>query len=334
LPDNHSALGVAPSGSKRCERPDPDKNVPMTGRFAPSPTGELHLGNLRTAVVAWLSARADGRPFLLRMEDLDRMQANREHEAEQRRDLAAIGIDWDGDVVRQSERFDLYDAALDRLAADGRVYECYCSRRDIRLQIEASARAPHGPPGSYPGTCRDLTDAEREERRAAGRPPALRLRTEGQHFEFVDRLVGRWSGAVDDVVLRRNDGVPAYNLAVVVDDGLQHVTDVVRGDDLLASTPRHIMLQQMLDIDTPSYLHVPLVFGDDGERLAKSHGATTLRELEASGVTVNQVTGWIARSLGLASADEDPDIADLVERFDPATLSRDIAVAPDFVHRS
>ena len=306
----------------------------MTGRFAPSPTGELHLGNLRTAVVAWLSARSEGRPFLVRMEDLDRAQANAEHEAAQLRDLAAIGIDWDGEVVRQSERFHLYDAALERLAADGSVYECFCSRRDIRLQIEASASAPHGPPGSYPGTCRDLTDTERAERSAAGRPPALRLRTAGQTFDVVDRLSGPFSGAVDDVVLRRNDGVPAYNLAVVVDDGLQAVTDVVRGDDLLASTPRQVMLQQLLGIETPSYLHVPLVFGADGERLAKSHGATTLRELEAAGVSAAQVTGWVARSLDLAGPDELPRLDSLLDRFDPAVLPRDVVEAPDVVSRA
>jgi glutamyl-tRNA synthetase len=303
----------------------------MTGRFAPSPTGELHLGNLRTAVVAWLSARSAGRPFLVRMEDLDRVQATPEHEVTQLRDLAAIGIDWDGEVVRQSERFHLYDAAIERLAADGSVYECFCSRRDIRLQIEASASAPHGPPGSYPGTCRYLTDSERAERRATGRPPALRLRTDGQTFDVVDRLSGPFSGAVDDVVLRRNDGVPAYNLAVVVDDGLQAVTDVVRGDDLLASTPRHVMLQQFLGIETPSYLHIPLVFGDDGERLAKSHGATTLCELEASGVSIAQVTGWIARSLGLAGPVESARLDELLDRFDPATLPRDAVQAPNFV---
>jgi glutamyl-tRNA synthetase len=303
----------------------------MTGRFAPSPTGELHLGNLRTAVVAWLSARSAGQPFLVRMEDLDIAQARPEHEAAQLRDLAAIGLDWDGDVVRQSERFHLYDAALERLAATGSVYECYCSRRDIRLQIEAAASAPHGPPGSYPGTCRDLTDAERAERRAAGRPPALRLRTAGETFDFVDRLVGPSSGAVDDVVLRRNDGVPAYNLAVVVDDGLQAVTDVVRGDDLLASTPRHVMLQGFLGIDTPSYLHIPLVHGPDGERLAKSHGATTLRELRDAGVTAAEVVAWIARSLDLAAGAEKPSIGALVERFDPVVLPRHVVVAPDFI---
>ncbi len=267
------------------------------------------------------------------MEDLDIVRATPEHAEAQLRDLAAIGIDWDGDVVLQSERFHLYQEALEQLGVDGSVYECYCSRRDIRLQIEAASSAPHGPPGSYPGTCRDLTDAEREERRAAGRPPALRLRTTGETYQFVDRLVGRSAGPVDDVVLRRNDGVPAYNLAVVVDDGLQSVTDVVRGDDLLASTPRHLMLQRRLGIDTPSYLHIPLVNGSDGERMATSHGATTLRELRDAGTTVADVVTWIARSLDLATATETPSLDQLRGRFDPAVLPRSAVEAPDFIRR-
>jgi glutamyl-tRNA synthetase len=303
----------------------------MTGRFAPSPTGELHLGNLRTAVVAWLSARADGRPFLIRMEDLDRVQARPEHAAAQLRDMAALGLDWDGDVVRQSERFHLYDAAIDELAAAGSVYECFCSRRDIRHDIEAASSAPHGPPGSYPGTCRDLSKSELAARRASGRPPALRLRTDHGTYDFVDRLVGPQSGGVDDVVLRRNDGVPAYNLAVVVDDGLQKVTDVVRGDDLLPSTPRQVLLQQMLGIETPSYLHIPLVLGVDGERLAKSHGATTLTELRETGVSAAAVMSWVGVSLELAAPGEAVAVGDLADRFDPAALPRNAVGAPTFV---
>jgi glutamyl-tRNA synthetase len=303
----------------------------MAGRFAPSPTGELHLGNLRTAAVAWLSARAQRLSFIVRTEDLDRVQASPEHEAAQLRDLAAIGIDWDGEVVRQSGRFHHYDEAIDRLTAAGLVYECYCSRRDIRRDIEAASSAPHGPPGSYPGTCRSLTAAQKEKQRSSGRPPALRLRTDGQTFTFEDRLVGITSGGVDDVVLRRNDGVPAYNLAVVVDDALQGVNEVVRGDDLLPSTPRQILLQRLLGLDTPSYLHVPLVFGADGERLAKSHGATTLRELGSSGVSVAAVVSWIAVSLGLATRTEHVVLADLVARFDPAKVPREACPAPLFV---
>jgi len=305
----------------------------MTGRFAPSPTGELHLGNLRTAVVAWLAARAADRPFLIRMEDLDLVQASPQHEAAQLRDLAALGIDWDGDVIRQSERFHIYGEAIDRLSAAGLVYECYCSRSDIRRDIEAAARAPHGPPGSYPGTCRNLTETQRADRHAAtDRRPALRLRTNGERFDFVDQLVGPSHGEVDDVVLRRNDGVPAYNLAVVIDDGLQGVTEVVRGDDLLPSTPRQLLLQQHLGIDAPTYLHVPLVFGSDGERLAKSHGATTLRELREAGTGIADIIGWIAVSLDLARAGERVALDELVDRFEPAELPRDACTAPDFIN--
>ena len=220
--------------------------VGVAGRFAPSPTGDLHLGNLRTAVVAWLAARSRGDDFIVRMEDLDRHQSSIDIEGSQLRDLGALGIDWDGAVIRQSERFDRYEAAIAELADRGVVYECFCSRREIRGEIEAASQAPHGPPGSYPGTCRDLTAGERADRHASGRPPALRLRTDGQVIEFHDRLHGIVSGLVDDVVLRRNDGVPAYNLAVVVDDEAQAVTEVVRGDDLLASTARQIHLQELL----------------------------------------------------------------------------------------
>ena len=253
----------------------------MAGRFAPSPTGDLHLGNLRTAAIAWLAARSRGDDFVVRMEDLDRHQSSVDIEVAQLRDLDALGIDWDGSVVRQSDRFDRYEAAIDVLAARGLVYECFCSRRDIREEIASAAHAPHGPPGSYPGTCRSLTDRKRAERLASGRRPALRLRTDGQEIAFVDRVHGSVSGPVDDVVLRRNDGVPAYNLAVVVDDAAQGITEVVRGDDLLSSTPRQIHLQELLGSPRPVYVHVPLVVDDEGERLAKRQGLPlTMSELE------------------------------------------------------
>jgi len=297
----------------------------MSGRFAPSPTGPLHLGNLRTATIAWLSARAAGRGFLVRMEDLDVRQANPAVAAGQLADLAALGLDWDGSVVRQSERFARYDEAIARLAAQDLVYECFCTRREIALEIESSASAPHAPPGAYPGTCRDLTGREREQRRAAGRPPALRLRTDGRSIAFVDAVHGAWSGAVDDVVLRRNDGVPAYNLAVVVDDARQGVTEVVRGDDLLPSTPRQILLQRLLGYPQPEYVHVPLVVGDDGERLAKRHGAVTLGDLSTAGIAPSQVMAWIARSLGLATRNEMAQglaTSELLSRFDRSSLPR------------
>ncbi len=294
----------------------------MAGRFAPSPTGDLHLGNLRTALVAWLAARSTGRRFVVRMENLDQVVARPDHERGQLRDLAAIGLDWDGEVVRQSERFDLYRAEIARLRARGRVYPCYCTRREIRIEIEAAAEAPHAhlPDGAYPGTCRDLTAGERAKREAAGRRPALRLRTEGELVEIDDVLAGRYVGGVDDFVLARADGVPAYNLAVVVDDAAQVVTQVVRGDDLLASTPRQVYLQRLLGFPTPEYLHVPLVLGDDGERLAKRHGAVTLGDLTAAGCGPADVMAMLARSLGLAAEGEAVTTAALLERFDPNGL--------------
>ena len=186
------------------------------GRFAPSPTGTLHLGNLRTALLAWLFARSAGGRYLVRMEDLDPARVRPGSAEEQLADLAAIGLDWDGEVVFQSSRLERYAEALERLRADGHVYECFCTRAEIR----AAASAPHGPlpEGAYPGTCLDLPAAELVERRASGRPPALRVRGGAARVGFEDRLLGPVEGVVDDFVVRRNDGAPAYNLAVVVDD--------------------------------------------------------------------------------------------------------------------
>jgi glutamyl-tRNA synthetase len=301
----------------------------VSGRFAPSPTGELHLGNLRTAAIAWLAARSRGDGFLVRMEDLDRHQASPDIEQAQLRDLAAIGLDWDGPVVRQSDRFDRYEAAIEALAARGLVYECYCTRREIRLEIEASAQAPHSPPGSYPGTCRDLSERQRQRRRDEGRRPALRLRADGRRIDFLDQVHGDVSGLVDDVVLRRNDGVPAYNLAVVVDDAAQGVTEVVRGDDLLSSTARQIHLQELLDHDRPAYVHVPLVVDADGERLAKRRGVpVTLPELAVNGVGTGRVVAWIAASLGVV--DETTALGDLVDWFATAEIPRDPCPVPSF----
>ena len=297
----------------------------MAGRFAPSPTGDLHVGNFRTALVAWLAARSTGREFIVRMEDLDRVTSSSEHEARQLADLAAVGLDWDGDVVRQSDRFDRYRAEIERLRAAGRVYECFCTRREIRDEIEAASAAPHVhlPDGAYPGTCRDLTPGERAERSGDGRRPALRLRTEGDVIGIDDRIAGRYEGAVDDVVLARADGVPAYNLAVVVDDIAQGVTQVVRGDDLLSSTPRQVLLYRLLGAQPPEYWHVPLVLGADGQRLAKRHGAVTIADLAARGVSPSDVRDVLARSLDLIDATERVGATeDLIERFEPGLIPR------------
>jgi glutamyl-tRNA synthetase len=292
-----------------------------TGRFAPSPTGHLHLGNLRTALVAWLFARSTGGGFLVRMEDLDRAQASAAHEVSQLADLAALGLDHDGEVVRQSERFDRYEAAIADLAAAGLTYPCTCTRREIR---EAAA-APHdgpAPEGAYPGTCRELPAAERSRRERDGRPPALRLRAQVPELTVDDALLGPVTAGVDDLVLRRNDGVPAYNLAVVVDDAAQGVEQVVRADDLASSSPRQRHLARLLGLPDVAYAHVPLVLGPTGARLAKRDGAVTLADRAARGESPADVLAALAASLGLSAPGEAVRAADLVDRFDPQALPR------------
>jgi glutamyl-tRNA synthetase len=313
----------------------------MSGRFAPSPTGTLHLGNLRTALLAWLAARSRGLDFIVRMEDLDRVQAAPEHEASQLADLAAIGLDWSAEVVRQSERFDLYRDALATLRSRDLVYECFCSRREVRAEIENAPSAPHLPPGSYPGTCRTLTTARRQRYLDDGRSPAIRLRaqeswgTTPSLIEFTDLVAGVSSGGVDDVVLQRNDGVPAYNLAVVVDDALQGVTQVVRGDDLLTSTPRQIHLQRLLGLPTPTYAHVPLVMGVDGERLSKRHGSVTLAELHGAGTAVDVIVAALLRSFGCEAAvrSEVPSVlSDIATVFDIGEITAGAVVYEPAAH--
>ena len=288
------------------------------GRFAPSPTGTLHIGNLRTALAAWLCARSVGSEFLLRFEDLDSATARREHETAQRRDLEQLGLDWDGEPVRQSERLDHYESALADLEAAGLTYRCWCSRREIR----EAASAPHLPPGHYPGTCRDLSTAQIAEHEASGRPPALRLRTEHPDITIVDRRHGSHTETVDDFVLRRGDGTPAYNLVVVVDDAAQGVEEVVRADDLLSSTPRHAHLQQLLGLPEPSWLHVPLVLGPDGDRLAKRDGAVTLEDRLTLGDSVGRVVAVLAASLGLEFDDVETIPGDLLAHFSVDHIDR------------
>lgn len=302
------------------------------GRFAPSPSGDLHLGNLRTAVLAWLFARSTGRAFVLRMEDLDRVRTG--SAAGQIADLAALGISWDGEVHYQSADPARYAAAIARLAAGGLTYECYCTRREIAESASApqngaatptiagpqDGQSTWAPPHAYPGTCRDLTDSERSARRASGRPPALRLRADTPSYPVSDVLWGEITGVVDDFVLSRGDGVPAYNLAVVVDDGLQGIDQVVRGDDLLSSAPRQAYLAHLLGVSAPVYAHVPLVLGPGGTRLAKRDGAVTLRDLAAHGRSAGDVRSLIASSIGLAEDGESVTMHDLLARFDPAQL--------------
>ena len=338
------------------------------GRYAPSPSGDLHLGNFRTAVLAWLFAKHEGREFRMRIDDIDSQRSSEESAEQQLLDLSTMGIGYEGRLWRQQECWSEYEKALQALREKGLVYECYCSRKDIAEAV----RAPHAAPGAYPGTCRDLGESERAAKRAElaerGRVPALRLRAGVDEWEVRERFAvgadgtgadgggasdgsagGVYRGAVDDMVLRRGGNAPkaagvpsgraagapsggdagargggvveagggagapgggdagapgepvnrdyAYNLAVVVDDALAGVGQVVRGDDLLSSAPRQAYLAHLLGLPTVEYVHVPLVLGPDGKRLAKRDGAVTLRDFSGG---AEGMLRWIAESLGEA----------------------------------
>lgn len=301
------------------------------GRFAPSPTGTLHLGNLRTALLAWLFARSTGSEFLLRFEDLDLALIADEHYVTQRNDLNELGLGWDGAEVSQRDRTELYLDAIADFGARGLTYRCYCSRKDIR---EAS-QAPNGPQvlNHYPGTCRELTAAQQSERERSGRPAAIRVRAEAATFGFVDLVAGEHHEQVDDFVIQRNDQTPAYNLAVVVDDSLQGVEQVVRGDDLLASTTRQLFVADALDLAIPSYAHVPLVLAPSGKRLAKRDGATTLADRQRLGESPSDVLRFLGASIGLclpeqqqAPQQQSQSVADVLAElqasFDPGALNQ------------
>ncbi|GFG53914.1 tRNA glutamyl-Q(34) synthetase GluQRS [Mycolicibacterium agri] len=279
------------------------------GRFAPSPSADLHIGNLRTAVLAWLFARSTGRRFLMRVDDLDD-RTHADIAARQLDDLAAIGLTWDEPAQWQTAHPQRYHDVVAELADRGLLYECYCSRRDI----QQAPRAPHAPQGAYPGTCRDLTDAERAARgEETGRPPALRLRTDVITYTVHDVLHGEYTGIVDDFVVRRGDGVAAYNLAVVVDDAAQGIDQVVRGDDLLASSPRQAYLARLLGHPEPVYAHVALVLNEDGARLAKRDGAVTLAE-----IGMPRALEQIAESLGFRAT----TLEGMLDEFDADRLPR------------
>lgn len=282
-------------------------------RFAPSPTGRLHLGHARTALVGWLRARSAGGAFVMRMEDLDTARVRPGAAEGILEDLRWLGLDWDEgpDVggafgpYLQSERLPSYAEALAELERRGLVYPCTCTRKELR----EIASAPHGETGPrYPGFCR-------QGPRAPERPPSLRFRLPDAELSFVDRLAGPRSGESEDLVLRRADGLFAYQLAVVVDDDAMEITEVVRGDDLLPSTPGQIALYRALGRTPPDFLHVPLVVGSDGARLAKRHGSVSLADLRAERVAPEQLVAWLAESLGFPATRSLLRPPDLVESF-------------------
>jgi glutamyl-tRNA synthetase len=306
------------------------------GRFAPSPTGPLHLGNARTALLSWLCARAAGGDYLLRVEDLDAPRVRPGLESRILAELRWLGLDWDegpdlggrAGPYRQSERTHRYAAAMERLRASGLAYPCFCSR----AEIAAASRAPHGPGDDgprYPGICRDLSPAE-VARRSARRRPAWRLRVEPGPVRFEDGVNGPQSidvsGTVGDFVVARADGIASYQLACAVDDAEMGVTDVVRGDDLLPSTARQVLVQAALGLGSPRFAHLPLVVGEDGERLAKRHGALSLGELMERGADPAAVAGLLAHLSGLGPPGARLHPRDLVKGFSLAGVPHRPAV--------
>ncbi|RKH06448.1 tRNA glutamyl-Q(34) synthetase GluQRS [Corallococcus sp. CA053C] len=300
----------------------------MRGRFAPSPTGRMHLGNVRSALLGWLQARAAGGAFLLRIEDLDRARCKPQFVEDLYEDLRWLGLDWDETPLVQSARDDVYREAQAKLAREGLIYPCFCTR----AEIARAASAPHGLSEEgprYPGTCASLTAAQVSER-SRTRAPAYRFRSRPGEVRFLDDLMGPYvqdvQALVGDFVVRRNDGVASYQLAVVVDDADSRITHVLRGDDLLSSTPRQLQLYEALGLPAPAFLHVPLVLGEDGKRLAKRDGAFALGELRARGRPREHVLGLLAAWSGLG--DGSPvDLPALVARFDTDVLPHAPVVA-------
>ena len=289
----------------------------MTGRWAPSPTGEFHVGNLRTALLAWLFARSGGAKLLWRFEDLDGA-VREDYYDHQLRDFERIGLNWDGEIFRQSERLHLYRDAIEDLKRQGLTYRCWCTRREIR----EAAVAPHShlPEGAYSGKCRQLTARETLENERSGRNPAIRIVSESQLIKIDDRQLGSFEGSVDDFVLCRGDLTPSYNLAAVIDDADMGVTEVVRGDDLLPTTPRQIYLFDLLGLEPPSYAHVPLVLTHSGDRLAKRDGAVTLDDRLALGESELDVLNYLLSSLELRNVGSLGELDQIARYFDPSAL--------------
>jgi glutamyl-tRNA synthetase len=293
------------------------------GRYAPSPTGRLHLGNLRTALLAWLAARSRDARFVLRIDDLDPGRARPQHERQQIADLQSLGIEWDGAPVRQSERLQRYTEALAQLERDGRTYPCFCTRAEVL----AAATAPHGsgPDAPYPGTCATLSGAAARRRIESGDPWCMRARAMNESIAFHDELIGPVKAAVDDFVVRRRDGVAAYNLASPIDESDLAIGTVVRGADLATTTTRQLWVARMLGLHVPRFAHVALVVGDDGDRLAKRDGADSLAALAERGLDATGVLQLLARSLGSATPIEPARVsaaADLIDGFDLARVPR------------
>ena len=297
----------------------------IRGRYAPSPTGDLHLGNLRTALLAWLFARCSDGHFVLRIEDLDRPRVRPGASERILSDLRWLGLDWDegpdigGSYAPyiQSERHEIYTTYLQCLQDQDLIYPCYCSR----AEIARAASAPHGNEGPrYPGTCRNLTQAQRKQHQDNHRRPCLRFRVDDERtISFTDLLAGTVEQQVQqtagDFIVCRSDGIFAYQFAVVVDDGLMHINQVVRGVDLLESTARQILLFEALRFQVPTFAHVPLLLDEHGKRFSKRIQSAGLEPLRSAGVTPEQVVGQMALECGLVDRMEELSAEKLVKRY-------------------
>ena len=292
------------------------------GRFAPTPSGRMHLGNVFSALMAWLSVRSKGGALLLRIEDLDTLRCPRENEELLREDLMWLGLGWDREQPRQSEKTEFYEETLCKLKEAGQVFPCWCTRGDLKN----APNAPHASDGHpiYPGTCRELTEAERRSRWAE-RPPLWRLRVPDETVTFVDGHYGEYSenlaAECGDFILRRADGVFAYQLAVVADDIQAGVTEVVRGRDLISSTPRQLYLYRLLGAAPPRYCHVPLLTAPDGRRLSKRDRDLDLGALRQK-YAPEEIIGALGHAAGLLPEYRPCAAAELVKAFDWDKISR------------
>ena len=309
------------------------------GRFAPSPSGRMHLGNAWTALLAWLDIRKQNGAMVLRMEDLDPDRSRPDYAAGLLADLRWLGLDWDeGPDVGgpaapycQSQRSHYYQAAFDKLLQAGLVYPCFCSRAELRL----AASAPHAGDTEVPysGRCAALTELAVTKLRAAGRRPSYRLRVGDAAVEYSDEVYGRQKQVLrqecGDFVIRRSDGVFAYQLAVVVDDAAMGISRVLRGADLLASTPRQVYLWRLLAASPPTFIHVPLLIGRDGSRLSKRHGSLAIAALRGAGVPAQKIVGQLAAWAGLIDRPMPASPRELVSVFDLSRLPRESVCVDD-----
>jgi glutamyl-tRNA synthetase len=316
----------------------------VCGRLAPSPTGYVHLGNAWAFLLAWLSVRARNGRLILRVEDIDPQRSKTKFVDALLEDLRWLGLDWDegpdiagpAQPYLQSLRTGRYEEALARLDMSGATYPCFCTRGELRNLASAPHAGDIGPP--YPGTCRRLDERQRAALLGTGRKAAVRLCCAGEEVSFTDLLRGekqmRLADCGGDFALRRSDGVVSYQLAVTVDDAAMGITEVVRGRDILHSTPRQLVLQRLLGYATPGYAHIPLLLDNNGERLAKRHQSLSLRSLRQQGADARRIVGLLSRMAGFNPRETPASPDELLPRFALTRLPKhDQRVTEDDVRR-